>query len=327
MREVKKITVKTIAATLTALLSAFLVTVPAIAQRPGANKFDFPDRQSDLKVAQDAVVDQAPKADQGYITVNGARIFYTVVGKGEPMVLVHGYPLSGDLFARNRNALAKRYKVITMDLRGYGRSSAPEVPASISIYAKDVLDVMNKLGVPKAIIGGMSMGGPTVFEMYQQAPERFRGMILIDTIADDASPAEAGLWRGVAEQAALRGVDSLVPLLLPEMLSGDTRVSQPQLANFLTKIIEQASLRGAIGGAYALANRPDYTQLLGKINVPVLILVGLADTVYPVPVSRSMNRAIQNSTLVVIPGPAHAAIFEAADRANTAILEWANKIK
>lgn len=288
---------KAIALTLMTPLLAFLVTVPANAQRSGASMFSHPNSHSGLTTAKRGIVlAQVAGTDKGYVEVNGARIFYKVQGQGEPMVLIHGYPLSGELFARNRDALARRYKVITIDLRGYGMSRAPEVPASISLYAKDVFDVMSKLGVPEAIIGGMSMGGPIVFEMYRQAPERFRGMILMDTIAAPASSAEAGLWRGVAEQAALKGVDSLVPVLMKNMLSGDTRVTQPALVNSLANIIKQASVQAAVGGAYALANRPDSTQLLGKISVPTLIVVGLADTIYPVDVSQSMNRAIKGST-------------------------------
>ena len=331
---IKEKTVKGVASTLIAPLLAFLVAVPAMdassasnAQEAEAKISSRHNRNSDLTTkTQGTVLAQVAGADEGYVEVNDARIFYKVQGEGEPMVLIHGYPLSGELFARNRDALAQRYKVITLDLRGYGMSVAPEVPASIEVYANDVLDVMSELDVPEAIIGGMSMGGPIVFEMYRQAPERFRGMILIDTIAASASIYEAGLWQGVAEQAAVQGVDSLVPVLMKDMLSGDTRVTQPRLVDFLADIIMQASVQSAVGGAYALANRPDSTPLLGEIDVPTLILVGLADTIYPVDVAQSMNSAIQNSTLVVIPGPAHAAIFEAPDLANAAILEWADKI-
>jgi hypothetical protein len=63
-----------------------------------------------------------------YLEVNGARIFYQVLGAGEPMLLLHGYPLSGALFARNRDVLAERYRVITVDHRGYGKSQVPAVP-------------------------------------------------------------------------------------------------------------------------------------------------------------------------------------------------------
>jgi pimeloyl-ACP methyl ester carboxylesterase len=146
-----------------------------------------------------------------YLEVNGARIFYQALGVGEPMVLLHGYPLSGALFARNRDVLAERYRVITVDHRGYGKSQAPAVPGDIAVYAQDVLDVLATLDVRPAIIGGHSMSGPIILEMYQRAPERFRAMMLIDTIAAPASTIEAALWNGFAQAAREPGgVDTTV---------------------------------------------------------------------------------------------------------------------
>jgi pimeloyl-ACP methyl ester carboxylesterase len=152
---------------------------------------------------------------------DGARIYYEVHGEGEPMVLVHGYPLNGRLFRDNVGPLSEQYQVITVDLRGYGRSETPDSKGSIETYASDVLAVMDQAGVEQAIIGGMSMGGPIVFEMYRQTPERFRGMILNDTIAAGAVPAEAGLWQGVGQQAEKLGVASLVDFLMPDMLTAE----------------------------------------------------------------------------------------------------------
>ena len=95
--------------------------------------------------------------------MNGAHIAYTAVGRGAPILLLHGYPLSGELFARNRDALAAAgYRVITLDHRGFGNSTAPEGESGpIQTYARDALAVMDQLGVQKAIIGGISMGGPS----------------------------------------------------------------------------------------------------------------------------------------------------------------------
>jgi hypothetical protein len=79
-----------------------------------------------------------PNQRQGeYVEVNGARIFYQMTGQGEPMLLLHGYPLSGALFSRVRDELARRFRVITLDHRGYGMSRAPGVPDSIATYAQD----------------------------------------------------------------------------------------------------------------------------------------------------------------------------------------------
>lgn len=258
---------------------------------------------------------------------DGARIHYQVTGSGEPMLLVHGYPLSEELFSQNRDALAANYQVITPTLRGYGMSEAPDDTATIETYATDMLALMDELGVQQAIIGGMSMGGPIVFEMYRQAPERFKGLILIDTIAAPAGAPEAGLWNGVAQLVQDNGVEALVPVLLKDMLTGETRMNQPEQVQLLTGIIEQASVNGAVAGANALATRPDSQPTLSEITVPTLIIVGLGDTLYPFEIARGMNEAILNSELAILDGASHAAIYEAADQANQAILEWAQGLQ
>ena len=269
----------------------------------------------------------SPTNRQGqFVQVNGANIFYQSVGSGTPMLLLHGYPLSGALFARVRDQLASRYQVITLDHRGYGMSEAPGVPDSVAVYAQDALDVLTAIGVDRAIIGGMSMGGPIVFEMYRRAPQRFLGMMLIDTIAAPAPPPEAGLWRGVEQLVRDMGVDALPPVLLKDMLTGRTRTERPELADFLETVILQASQNGAIGGAIALATRPDSRPTLGQISVPTLVYVGVEDTIYPVAIAQMMADAIPNSRLVTIPGAAHAAIFEAPDASVSAIRSWANTI-
>lgn len=116
---------------------------------------------------------------------------------------------------------------------------------------------MDRLNIPQAIVGGMSMGGPIVFEMYRRAPERFRGMMLIDTIAAAASPIEQGLWNGFIAEVRQNGISmTYVIALIKDMLSGDTRVNQPALVDYLSAVVMQASVNAAIGGAQALATRP-----------------------------------------------------------------------
>ncbi|WP_126172929.1 alpha/beta fold hydrolase [Altericroceibacterium xinjiangense] len=286
-----------------------LAAAPALAQTPAAQ----PSNLGPVTLGD-------PTARTGStMEVNGARIFYQVTGAGAPMLLLHGYPLSGALFSRVRDELSRDFQVITLDHRGYGNSQAPAIPDSIEVYADDALAVMQRLNIAKAHIGGMSMGGPIAFEMYRKAPERFAGMMLIDTIAGAASPAEAGMWRGVADMVRQKGVDALPPVLVHEMLSGDTRLAQPEMVDYIKTIVLQASRDAAIGGALALAQRPDSTQMLGSIHVPVQILVGLNDHVYPVEIARGMNEQITNSRLDIIGGAAHAAIFEAPEQCAQAI--------
>jgi pimeloyl-ACP methyl ester carboxylesterase len=119
------------------------------------------------------------------------------------------------------------------------------------------------------------------------------------------------------------GPQSLAPELLKDMLTGMTRMNRPADAAFLTTIVRQASVAADVAGAGVLATRPDFVPTLRTIRVPTLIIEGVEDTVYPPEFSEKMRQNIPNSRLVLIPGAAHAAIFEKAAEANRAILEWA----
>jgi pimeloyl-ACP methyl ester carboxylesterase len=185
---------------------------------------------------------------------------------------------------------------------------------------------MDALKMEKAIIGGMSMGGPVVFEMYREAPKRFSGMILMDTTAVPANLAESGLWKGIAAMVEEKGVDSLVPVLMKDMLTGPTRLNNEAPVETLGTIVKNASKEAAIAGATALANRPDSQPTLDKINVPTLVIVGIEDTIYPIAMAKDMAKAIPGAELALIDRAAHASMIENPDQVNKAILAWAEKI-
>ncbi|GGL52533.1 alpha/beta fold hydrolase [Wenxinia marina] len=361
----------------------------------------------------------APAAREGQtLSVNGADIFVSESGEGEVLYLLHGYPLSGALFERVRDRLDDEYRVVTIDHRGYGNSTAPEVVGDVATYAEDALSVLDELGIDSAVIGGMSMGGPILFEMYRQNPDVFDAAILIDTNPNPANEIEAGIWNGaidalaansaedfgawqddgagndlsvpeetgvdgesiggdtpiqeaVDEEAAAAGdrmaddtademaveeadvsaedmapvttaeaelgmepeggdangdmpaVASIGPVLIPDMLTGETRtVTAPEQAAYLSAVMQQASDIGAVGGAVVLRDRPDSTPTLAGMDIPVLVLVGREDSLYPVAVSEAMVEALPQGEIAIIDDAAHAAIFEQPEASADAILEW-----
>ncbi len=221
--------------------------------------------------------------------------------------------------------MSGRFQVITPDLRGFGRSIAPSEEASIGLYASDMLGLLDVLGIQQAVIGGHSMGGMVTIEMYRRAPERFRGMLLNATTAAPAPTIEQFTWRGYAQQSREQGAESLLPILLPQLLTGETRRSRPELTVEVANLIRQASLNGLVGGANALAERPDNRSVLPTISVPTLILFGLEDPLYSFEVAQMLHAAIPNSELAIIPEASHAAILEKSKRANQIIRRWATR--
>ena len=223
-----------------------------------------------------------------------------------------------------RDRLDDDYRVITVDHRGYGKSTTPAVVDDVATYASDALAVLERLGVDSAVIGGMSMGGPIVFEMYRQDPDVFRAAMLIDTNHMAAGAIETGIWEGAEKALNDKGeIGAIIPFLMPNMLTGETRfVTAPAQVDYLTKAMEQASLDGALGGAAVLANRPDSTETLKSMDVPILVVVGLADPVYPVEIAQAMVDAAPDATMARIEGASHAAVFERPDEAAAAMAEF-----
>ena len=265
------------------------------------------------------------QAQSGSVQSGGATIAYRVQGHGPAMMLIHGYPLSGELFAKNRAALAQRYTVVTPDLRGFGSSTTPDTKGGVALYAKDMLAVMDHLNIKKAIIGGMSMGGPVVLEMYREAPTRFRGLMLIDSTTSPANDVEKAQWPGFGKQAEDKGVASMIPVLMPQMLTTPSRMAQPNVVKFVGSIVKRGSVKAAVAGGSTLANRPDSRGT--KIGVPVLFLVGQDDPIYPLEMDQKMHQDTPGSRLAIIPGAAHAAVIEKPEAASRAILAWASTVR
>lgn len=308
--------------------AALMLAAPLAAQENASNLRSVEHLVTDQLSVPDVSALPVPAEREGaHAEVNGARIFYQATGDGPALLLLHGYPLSGAMFGRVRGALEEDWTVITLDHRGYGLSDTPDVPGSIEVYAEDALAVLDHLDIEQAAIGGMSMGGPITLSMYRMAPDRFSGMILIDTTAAAAGPPEAGLWRGVETVIEGNGLAPIIPALLPDMLTGVTRLSEPAYADYLTQVMQGATVEAGQGGAIALAERPDFTDLLGEIEVPVLVVVGVEDALYAVEVSRDMAGSIPNATLAILPGGSHAAVFEAAGNAAAAIQSWGETLQ
>lgn len=112
---------------------------------------------------------------------------------------------------------------------------------------------------------------------------------------------------------------------MPNMLTGETRQNEPEVEEYLTRVMQGSGKQAFEGGATALMNRPDFSSLLGKIDVPTLVVVGQADPVYPMAIARGMHDAIKGSTLAIVPGASHAAVFERPGHVAAAIADWSQR--
>ncbi len=256
------------------------------------------------------------------VDFDGVSLFYHDEGQGEPLLLIHGFPFSSAMYQPQRAALSPHMRVIAPDLRGMGQSDVTPGEYSMSDYADDLVALLDHLGVGQAVVGGMSMGGYILFTLLRRHPERVKGIILIDTKPAADNDEQKANRRKMVEQARTQGSAAIAEAMLPTLLAEQTHHQQPELVQFVREMIVATPVDGIVGALEAMAARRDSTDMLTKISVPALIIVGSEDTLTPPSTAEEMHRAIPNSQLVVIDGAAHAANLERPDEVNQAILNW-----
>ena len=109
--------------------------------------------------------------------IDDIQMAYTDTGIGRPVVLIHGYPFNRTLWNEQVAALGASYRVIAPDLRGFGESEASDGAATMNRLAQDVSLLLDHLGITRATIGGLSMGGYVTLAFYKQFPSRVRACV------------------------------------------------------------------------------------------------------------------------------------------------------
>lgn len=261
-----------------------------------------------------------------YLSSNGTALYYIDVGQpsGPPIMLVHGFPLSHEMWANQIEVLKSAYRVVAFDLRGQGRSEVGDGQFTLEFLVDDLIALLDHLKMEKAVLCGLSMGGYVSLRAVERNTERVSGLVLCDT-KPDADSNETKLARGASIRAIKRnGVGPYAETFLKGVLS-PTSLKDRSLVEAAAKIIRQNQALGLCGTLLALAGRTDTTSFLPKIKVPTLILVGEQDTITPPEHSRRMQSLVQNSELHIIPQAGHMSNMENPTTFNTHLLSFLQK--
>jgi pimeloyl-ACP methyl ester carboxylesterase len=233
-------------------------------------------------------------------TVNGVTIGYADTGPGpdDVLVLVHGHPFDRTMW---RPQLEQDgWRVVAPDLRGYGESTVVPGTTPLSTFAEDIAALLDHLGVDRFVLGGLSMGGQIVLECQRLFPHRTRGLVLADTFAQAETPAGRRHRDEMADRLLREGMAGYAHEVLWKMVAPGSAAADHVLGMMLA-----APPEGAAAALRGRALRPDYTDLLGAITVPTLVVVGAKDEFTPIPDAEYLHTRIPGSTLAVIDGAAH----------------------
>jgi 3-oxoadipate enol-lactonase len=252
---------------------------------------------------------------------NGRALGYDDIGKGTPVLFLHGFPHDRSLWSPQLGALAAPARTVCMDLRGFGESAAGE-RAGVDGYADDAAALLDVLGIDRAVIAGLSMGGYATFAFWRRHRDRVRALVLCDTRATADTDASRIARREMQALAEERGSMAVANQMIAGMVGKTTRAKNPELVDELHRMMSLAPVRGVVDALDALMTRPDSTETLATIDVPTLIIVGEEDVLTPVKDARAMHLAIAGSRLEVIAGAGHVSNVERPATYNHVLSEF-----
>jgi 3-oxoadipate enol-lactonase len=247
-----------------------------------------------------------PIIEQSIETTRG-RTAWLEAGRGWPLVLIHGFPLSAEMWRPQLERAPIGWRFVAPDLRGFGRSPLPDGPVTVDDYAADIGALLDALTIEDAVIGGLSLGGYVTFALHRQAPARFTRMILADTRATADTPharnGRLALRRLLVEQ----GMGAVAAQLLPTLFSPGVSPAVRAAARAQIESAAPEAVDAAIG---ALIERPDSTPDLARVDCAALVVVGEEDAITPVADAEAMQRDLRRSTLTIVAGAGHLANLE-----------------
>ncbi len=236
-------------------------------------------------------------------------------------VLLHGFPLGANMWEPQMRAIPAGWRLITLDFRGFGGSTDADSAAAVGMedYAADVTDLLGELGVKKAVIGGLSMGGYAAFALLRSAPEMVDALILADTRSGADTPEGRANRRAMLAVVDREGPSGVAREMMPKLIGRTTRETNASVEPTVRRLIKQQSPAAVRCAILRMMQRPDSTPLLSSITVPTLIIVGDEDELTPVAESQRLADAIPGSKLVIISGAGHLSNLEQPDAFNAAL--------
>ncbi|HEX3408383.1 MAG TPA: alpha/beta fold hydrolase [Caulobacteraceae bacterium] len=240
---------------------------------------------------------------------NGVELYYEVHGSGPPVLLTHGYSASAHMWEGQVKPFSETYKLITWDMRGHGRTDYPD---DLTAYSEaetvaDMAAILDAVGVRKAVIGGLSLGGYMSLAFHLAHPERTEALLIIDTGPGYKSDEPRQGWNATA----IRRAESFEKNGLPPAGSGGAE----------TRAAPHRDATGLARAARGMLTQHDARVIssLPEIQVPSLVLVGANDQPF-LAASDYMAAKIPGAKKVVLPDAGHAANIDQPAAFNAAVL-------
>ena len=246
---------------------------------------------------------------------------YALEGQSELPVLVFSNSLGANysMWDPQASEFRKKFRVLRYDTRGHGQSSSTPGPYSIELLAKDVIALLDALGLDRVHFCGLSMGGMIGMWLGLNAPERLNKLVLCNTGAKIGTPES---WGTRIEAVQRRGMSSVATAIIERWFTAPFRQKSPETMANILKMIEEANPQGYIACCAAVRDF-DCREQLGKIRTPTLVISGTHDPATPPADGRFIAQQIPAARYVEL-NAAHLSNIEAQGRFNQELAVFLN---
>ncbi|MBQ1456293.1 MAG: alpha/beta fold hydrolase [Thermoguttaceae bacterium] len=271
----------------------------------------------------------------------GGNLAVWTVGRGTPILFVHGFPFDHIMWVPAARSLARCCQSILPDLRGFGASNlvfrdpaceddfddldgcdAP--PTTMGVFADDLASLLDELDIPQVIVCGLSMGGYIAMQFAKKYPHRLKGLILCDTKTEADTPKAAAGRRHLADTVLQEGVEDLSDGA-SGFLSPVTVDDTPAVLDAVQTMMNSQNPTGVAAAALGMAERGDTTAVLEQLRVPVLVVVGEDDRLTPPDSMKALAEKAQRSSYAVIEEGGHLAPMERPMAFEKIVRDWLSK--
>jgi pimeloyl-ACP methyl ester carboxylesterase len=233
------------------------------------------------------------------------------------LLLLHAFPLDARMWEAQLSAFSGVLPVIAPHLPGFGGTEPAGEVMTMGAAADRVLAELDRAGVDRAMVCGLSMGGYVAFELWRRARHRFAALVLANTRAEPDTEEAATGRRALAERLRREGNGFLVETPPPLLSQG----APEDLWAYVRRLIADEPADAIAAASLGMADRPDSRPDLSGIDVPTLVITSADDTLIPSAVSAPMADAIPGATLLVIEGAGHLSNLEQLDTFSGALEE------
>jgi 3-oxoadipate enol-lactonase len=232
-------------------------------------------------------------------TDDGVSLHYRLEGPEDALVLVMSNSLGTDLtmWDPQMPALLQRFRVLRYDTRGHGKSSVPKTPYQVDRLGKDVLALMDSLGIPKAMFCGLSMGGMTGMWLGVNAPDRFSKLVLCNTAAKIGTDQ---VWNDRIATVRKSGMAAITPGGIQRWLTEGFIKAHPDTVETVSALLLSTDPEGYCLACGAVRDM-DQRESVAAIRAPTLVIAGTYDLPTPASDGRVLADTIPNARYVELP--------------------------